>query len=332
MKILGIESSCDETAASVVDMKCRKILSNVISSQHSVHRKYGGVVPELASREHLGNVIPVIQDALEEAKLTLDDIEGIAVTHGPGLSGCLLVGLTAAKTLAWRRDLPMIGVNHLEGHLLAAFLEHPDLDYPYLGLIVSGGHTALYVMEGPDQRRSLATTRDDAVGEAFDKVAKLLDLGYPGGPALDKAARAYFGENPVAMPKAVMKDGSHDFSYSGLKTAVLTRMKKEANSLNKAALAAGFQDAAVSSLIDKTLAFAKSAGLDRIVVGGGVAANSQLREDLTAQAQEQGLKVFLVSPVLCMDNAAMIAYAGGLRLMAGERSALDLAALPNLAF
>jgi N6-L-threonylcarbamoyladenine synthase len=333
--ILGIESSCDETAASVVDLQGPRMLSNVISSQDAVHAKYGGVVPELASREHLKNLLPVLQSALDEAKVAAKDLAGIAVTYGPGLSGSLAMGLSAAKALAMGWQLPWIGVNHLEGHLCAAFLEHADLQYPYLGLVVSGGHTSLYAVEGLDKRERLASTRDDAAGEAFDKVAKLLDLGFPGGPALDRLAKAHTGGAKPQFPSALMKDKSPDFSYSGLKTSVLyylEREKREGRAPQKEAVASAFQDAALRPLIKRVLEAARQRGYTRIVVGGGVAANSLLRKELPELASAEGLKVFLSSIRLCVDNGAMIAYAGGMRLRRGERSNWNLGVEPNLAY
>jgi N6-L-threonylcarbamoyladenine synthase len=332
---LGLESSCDETAASVVDLDAPRVLSNVISSQNATHAKYGGVVPELASREHLRNLIPVLHAAMAEAGVGRQDLKGIAVTHGPGLSGSLAMGLSAAKALAMAWELPWIGVNHLEGHLSAAFLEHKDLQYPYLGLVVSGGHTSLYAVEGLGQHRRLASTRDDAAGEAFDKVAKLLDLGFPGGPALDKLAKAHQGGEAPSFPSALMKDKSLDFSYSGLKTSVLYYLRKEAEqgrTVAKEAVAASFQEAAIRPLIKRLFEAARQTGYTSIVVGGGVAANSLLRQELPLRAAEEGLKVFLSSIRLCVDNGAMIAYAGGMRLRRGERSELNLGVEPNLAY
>jgi N6-L-threonylcarbamoyladenine synthase len=330
--ILGIESSCDETAASVVDMQGPKMLSNVISSQTASHAKYGGVVPELASREHLRNLQQVLKAALGEAGVEASQLKGIAVTSGPGLAGSLAVGLSAAKALAMAWELPWIGVNHLEGHLLAAFLEHPDLSFPFLGLVVSGGHTSLYAVESRHERRRLASTRDDAAGEAFDKVAKLLGLGFPGGPALDKAAKLHQGGEQPQFPSALMKDKSLDFSYSGLKTSVLhylERERREGREPRLEAVAAAFQEAAVRPLVKRVLEAARQTGYTRIVVGGGVAANSLLRSELPARAAEAGLKAYTSSMRLCVDNGAMIAYAGGLRLLEGERSPWDLGVQPN---
>lgn len=333
--ILGIESSCDETAASVVDVEIPKLLSNVIASQNATHAKYGGVVPELASREHLRNLLPVLTAALGEAGVKPSELKGIAVTYGPGLAGSLAMGLSAAKALAMAWELPWIGVNHLEGHLNAAFLEHPDLTYPFLGLVVSGGHTSLYSVQSLDQRQRLASTRDDAAGEAFDKVAKLLDLGFPGGPALDKMAKGYSGGKTPEFPSAMMKDKSQDFSYSGLKTSVLyylERERREGREPSREAVAVAFQRAAVRPLIKRVLEASRQTGYTRIVVGGGVAANSLLRSELPEQAAAEGLKVYLSSIRLCVDNGAMIAFVGGMRLRRGEQSPWDLGVEPNLSY
>ena len=332
MKILGLESSCDETGAGIVDMATCKVLANVIASQHATHAVYGGVVPELASREHLRNLGPVVDSALRQAGLAMQDLDGLAVTHGPGLAGCLHLGLSAAKGLALATGLPWVGVNHLEGHLLAAFLEHPDLRYPYIGLIVSGGHTSLMDVRGPFERQRLAATRDDAAGEAFDKVAKLLDLGFPGGPAVDKLAGAYSGQG-IEFPRAKPKDGGAGFSYSGLKTAVRVHVDKAARSgqaVDKAAVAAGFQRAAIAPLVSRAVLAAQELGYTQVVAGGGVAANRLLRSQLQRACTEAGLTACLSSPALCADNGAMIAYAGGLRLAAGQRSAFDLGISPDL--
>jgi N6-L-threonylcarbamoyladenine synthase len=330
--ILGIESSCDETAASVVDMEGPKALSSVVSSQHATHARYGGVVPELASREHLRNLIPVVEAALGSAHCQSEDLEGIAVTRGPGLAGSLAMGLSFAKALAMAWEKPWIGVNHLEGHLLAAFLEHPRLSFPFVGLVVSGGHTSLYAVKSAEEHERLAVTRDDAAGEAFDKVAKLLGLGFPGGPALDKEAKKFPGGESPEFPAAMMKDKSLDFSYSGLKTSVLyylEGLKKEGKSPDKTAVASAFQEAAVKPLIKRVLEAARRTGYTRIVVGGGVAANSLLRSELPKEAAKEGFEVFQCSLGLCVDNAAMIAYAGGLRLARAERSDFALGVEPN---
>jgi N6-L-threonylcarbamoyladenine synthase len=332
MVVLGIESSCDETGAGLVDMAGPTVLANAVASQRSTHAAYGGVVPELASREHLRNLEPVVREALARAGLSMDRVDAIAVTRGPGLAGCLHLGLSAAKALAMALDKPWVGVNHLEGHLLAAFLERKDLGFPYVGLIVSGGHTGLVDVLGPFSRRRLDATLDDAAGEAFDKVAKLLDLGFPGGPALDALAQAHSGAG-VAFPKARPKDGGPGFSYSGLKTAVRTHVEKArrgGQEPDKAAVAAGFRAAAVEPLVDRAVQEALRLGYTRVVAGGGVAANLLLRDSLRAACREAGLEAVLCGPALCADNGAMIAYAGGLRLLQGQASPWDLGIDPNL--
>lgn len=332
--VLGIESSCDEMAAAVVDPRARRVLSSVVASQHEAHRPFGGVVPELASRQHLKDAGWVCADALKEAGVGLKDLAGVAATCGPGLAGSLLVGLGFAKGLAYFAGLPFLGVNHLEGHLLAAFLEHPGLDFPFVGLVVSGGHSSLYLAEARGRQRLLASTRDDAAGEAFDKVAKMLGLGYPGGPAVQRAAEACSGPG-VSFPRAGMKDHSLDFSFSGLKTAVLWHIKacrERGSEPDASAVAKGFQAAATEALIRNTLKACASEGCTRVVLGGGVAANARLRQALGERCKEAGIQLYCPSIPLCMDNAAMIAYAGGLRLLDGERSSFDLSVSPSLGF
>jgi N6-L-threonylcarbamoyladenine synthase len=332
MIVLGLESSCDETGAGIVDAGAKRILANVIASQHATHAVYGGVVPELASREHLKNLKPVVDAALAQAGLTLAQVDGIAVTAGPGLAGCLHLGVSAAKALALGTGKPLIGVNHLEGHLLAAQLEHPGLGFPYLALIVSGGHTSLLEVTGPFQRRRIDATLDDAAGEAFDKVAKLLELGFPGGPAVDALAEGQLGV-ALSFPQARPKDGGAGFSYSGLKTAVrvhVDQARRRGADVDKAAVAAAFQRAAIAPLVAKAVGSALSLGLGTVVAGGGVAANRLLRSELKAACDAAGLACALSSPALCADNGAMIAYAGGLRLMDGQRSPWNLGINPNL--
>ena len=333
MIVLGLESSCDETGAGLVDVEGKRVLANVIASQHATHATYGGVVPELASREHLRHLAPVVEAAFKQAGLSLADVDGLAVTSGPGLAGCLHLGLSAAKALALGSGKPWIGVNHLEGHLLAAFLEQPELEFPYLGLMVSGGHTSLLEVRGPFERRRIDGTLDDAAGEAFDKVAKLLELGFPGGPAVDALAGAYGGPGAVAFPRASPKDGGAGFSYSGLKTAVrvhVDKARRGGQGLDKAAIAAGFQQAAIEPLVRKAVESALALGLTRVVAGGGVAANRLLRSELQKACDAAGLACHLSSPALCADNGAMIAYAGGLRLLAGQRAPWDLGVNPSL--
>lgn len=327
MLVLAIESSCDETAAAVV-RDGREILSNVISSQISVHAEYGGVVPEIASRKHLESVTTVVSSAIREAQVTLADIEGVAVTQGPGLSGALLVGISVAKGLAFGRGIPLVGVNHIEGHLLAVFLERP-VEFPFIALAVSGGHSHLYRVDGVGAYRTLGQTVDDAAGEAFDKVGKLIGLPYPGGVAIDRLATQ---GDPCAIrfPRPLLHDGTFNFSFSGLKTAVLTHLKKHPEAATQGVndLAASFQAAVCDVLTQKTRAAMQATGITRLVVAGGVACNSALRRAMGELALEAGFELFLASPSLCSDNAAMIAVPGEFYLSRGFESGFDLDALP----
>lgn len=332
MLILGIETSCDETAAAVMDG--RKVLSSIVSSQVKMHEKYGGVVPELASREHLKNILPVIRQALHAASKSLDDIDLIAVTYAPGLIGSLLVGVSVAKSLAYAKGLPIIGVHHGEGHILAAQIEHTDIDFPYIALLVSGAHTSLYHVLGIGEYRLLGQTRDDAAGEAFDKVAKLLDLPYPGGPIIDRIAREG-NPNAISFPRA-QRDG-YDFSFSGIKTAVRNHvfLFKSADkgldpALNIRDVAASFQAAVVDVLVNKTIQAAIETGVRKIVLGGGVSANTSLRERMRREAEKMDIALYLPSPGLAIDNAAMIAYTGYVHYLRGEKSGLDLNARASL--
>jgi N6-L-threonylcarbamoyladenine synthase len=331
MIVLGIETSCDETAAAVLDGG-RKILSSVVASQDDVHGPYGGVVPELASRRHLEVIVPVVRRALAEAGMTLSDLDGIAVTQGPGLVGSLLVGCSAAKALSWAHGTPLVGVNHLEGHIYSAFLEERAPEHPFLALVVSGGHTALYVVEAPRRYVRVGQTRDDAAGEAFDKVAKLLGLGYPGGPAIERAAQ---GGNATAIrfPTASMSDGAPDFSFSGIKTAASLHVRKAGplSGSQVADVAASFQATVVKTLVRKSLRAGQRLGIRRLVLTGGVAANMALRQALGAECGERGWDLFIPSRALCTDNAAMIAAAGHDRLEAGERAPLTMNADPGMA-
>ncbi len=327
MLLLCIESSCDETAAAVV-RDGRDVLSSVVATQVDIHSRYGGVVPEIASRQHLQAIVPVVDEALERAALPLAAIEGIAVTRGPGLVGALLVGLCYAKALAFARKLPLAGVHHIEGHILAIQLERP-VDFPYLALAVSGGHTHLYRVDGIGCYTTLGHTIDDAAGEAFDKVAKLLGLPYPGGALIDRLARE--GDpRAVQFPRGLLHKDNCDFSFSGMKTAVATLLQKEEQEVTGGRLhdiCASFQEAVVEVLTRKTLRAAEQAGLSRIVVAGGVACNSGLRERFAQLAERSGLEVFFPSPALCADNAAMLGVPADYYLRTGRRERLDLNAL-----
>ena len=327
MLLLALESSCDETAAAVV-RDGRLVLSNVIASQISIHAEYGGVVPEIASRKHLESVSLVVEQALLEAGIRVCDLDGIAVTQGPGLAGALLVGISVAKGLSLGRGLPLVGVNHIEGHLLAVFLEKP-VEFPFIALAVSGGHSHLYRVDGVGRYTTLGQTLDDAAGEAFDKVAKMIGLPYPGGVAIDHLAAT---GNPLAIkfPRPLLHDGSYNFSFSGLKTAVLTHVGKFPDSKGAGVndLAASFQAAVCDVLTKKTAAAVAATGIKRVVVAGGVACNSALRLYMARFAAEQGVELSIPSPGLCSDNAAMIAVPGDFYLNAGFRSGFDLDALP----
>ena len=333
MIVLGIESSCDDSAAAV--LRDGVLLGSVVSSQDAVHGPYGGVVPELASRHHVRNVLPVIDAALRRAGLDLDAIDGVAVTRGPGLVGSLLVGLTVAKGIAQRRHLPLVGVNHLEGHLLAANLDRaPDdpVPFPFLALIVSGGHSGLYLAREAGDYACLGRTRDDAVGEAFDKAAKLLGLGYPGGPVIDRLARE--GDSAaIRFPRATLKRGRFDFSFSGFKTALRQYLAEyPASPATLPDVAASLQEALVDMLVGTTLEALVTTGVERLVVSGGVAANRRLRIRMSEAAGAIGVEVLFPSPAFCTDNAAMIALAGASRLARGADDGLDVNAEADLPF
>ncbi len=332
MLVLGIETSCDETSAAIAD-EYGQVKAVVVASQMEMHRVYGGVVPELASRQHSRDMARVVAETFSQAQCTWHDIEGVAATYGPGLMGALLVGLNYAKAAAMARQCPFIGINHLEGHLIAPELNHHPMPKPFIGLVASGGHTSLYLVQGEGLARYelLADTRDDAVGEAFDKVAKLLGLPYPGGPAIEKAAREAQGTLPrFSLPR--MKDGSLEFSYSGLKTAVRTlvdQIKKKGEPVPVAEIAAAFQATIVADLIQKTMAHMERHHAQGMVLTGGVAANQALRQAFAQAMARRGLPFFSPPVKWCTDNAAMIAVAGAKRLAAGQRSGWDLEAVPN---
>lgn len=328
MITLGIESSCDETSVAVVK-DGREILSNIISSQIEIHRLFGGVVPEIASRKHVSAILPVIDLALEEAKITLDDVDIIAATRGPGLIGALLVGLTAGRGLALATGKPFIGVNHIRGHVCANYLTHPDLEPPFVGLIVSGGHSYLIHVEDYIDFTLYGKTRDDAAGEAFDKVARAMDIGYPGGPVIDKLAKE--GEETYDLPRVMLERDSYDFSFSGLKTAVLNELnnaKQKGEEIRVADMATSFQNAVVDVLTEKTYRLAHELGEKKIVLAGGVSANSGLRAAMEKRGAEEGIEVYYPNPVLCTDNGAMIASVGYYSYMKGEDESVF--ADPNL--
>jgi N6-L-threonylcarbamoyladenine synthase len=322
MKILGIETSCDETAAAVVE-DGTKMLSNEIASQVEIHARYGGIVPEVASRQHTLSIIPIIRAAMQQANVEWQDLSAIAVTNGPGLAGSLLTGVNVAKAIALAQNLPLVGVNHLEGHMYANWLTGSRLQFPLICLIVSGGHSDLVLMKGHGDYTLLGRTRDDAAGEAFDKAARLLGLGYPGGPVIQKAAES--GKVNIPLPKSWIK-GTNDFSFSGIKSSLL-RLVTENNNINKADVAASFQAAVVDVLVTKTIDVAQEYNACQILLAGGVAANKHLRESLTARSP---FPVIIPPFILCTDNAAMIAACGYFRFQAGHTSDMALDVIPNL--
>ena len=329
--ILAIESSCDETAASVVK-NGRCVLSNIISSQIAIHTLYGGVVPEIASRKHIEKINQVVEAALKEADVTLDDIDAIGVTYGPGLVGALLVGVAEAKAIAYAKKKPLVGVHHIEGHVSANYIEHPDLEPPFLCEIISGGHTHLVIVKDYGSFEILGRTRDDAAGEAFDKVARAIGLGYPGGPKIDKLAKE---GNPHAIdfPRAHMEDAPYDFSFSGVKSAVLNHLNKcrmTGETIVEADIAASFQQAVVDVLVDNAIRAAKDYHMDRLAIAGGVASNGALRAAMEASCEKEGIRFYRPSPIFCTDNAAMIGVAAYYEYQKGTRHGWDLNAVPNL--
>ncbi len=329
MLLLALESSCDETAVAVV-RDGRKVLANLIASQVDLHAVYGGVVPELASRRHLEVINPLVAEALKTAGVTETDLEGVVVTRGPGLVGALLVGVSFAKAFAYARKLPLVGVHHIEGHILAIQLEQ-QVDYPFLAAAVSGGHTHLFRVDGIGHYKLLGRTVDDAAGEAFDKAAKMLGLGYPGGPVIDKLA-ADSDDGGIVFPRPMLKKKNFDFSFSGMKTAVLNylhSLEQQPDQTQTAQICAAFQAAVVDVITQKALRAANAEGLTRIVVAGGVACNRGLRTRFAQLAQQNGLQVYFPSPLLCADNAAMLAVAGDEYLRRGLRSPLDLNAVSS---
>ncbi len=329
--ILAIETSCDETAAAVVK-NGREVLSNTIYTQIALHTVFGGVVPEIASRKHIEKINTVIETALNEAEMTLDEMDAVAVTYGPGLVGALLVGVSAAKAIAYAAKKPLVGVHHIEGHISANYIENKDLEPPFLCMVASGGHSHLVLVEDYGKYQIIGRTRDDAAGEAFDKVARAIGLGYPGGPKIDKVSRQ---GNPHAMefPRAKIADSPYDFSFSGLKSAVLNYLNQcqmKGETVNQADLAASFQQAVVDVICQHTMKAAKDYGINKIALAGGVASNSHLRKQMQQECERRHMSFYRPSPGLCTDNAAMIGAAGYYDYIQGVRDGLDLNAVPNL--
>ena len=329
--ILSIESSCDETAAAVV-RNGREVISSVISTQVPIHTLYGGVVPEIASRKHIERVNQVIEQALQDAEMTLDDIDAIAVTRGPGLVGALLVGVSVAKAISYAKNIPLVGVHHIEGHICANYIEYPTLEPPFMCLVVSGGHTHLVNVSNYGEYEVLGRTRDDAAGEAFDKIGREIGLGYPGGPKIEAAAKEG-NPNAVDLPRAVVNDNVYDFSFSGLKSATLNylnsvRMKDE--EVNVPDVAASFQQAVVDALVEHAMLGATEYGAKKLAIAGGVASNSTFREAMKTACEDKGIEFFCPSKILCTDNAAMIGCAGYYEYINGRRDGLDLDAVPYL--
>lgn len=332
IRILAIESSCDETAAAVV-VNGRQVLSNVISTQIPIHTLYGGVVPEIASRKHIERINQVIEEALKEAHTSLDEIDAIGVTYGPGLVGALLVGLSEAKAISFAKDIPLVGVHHIEGHICANYIEDKTLEPPFLCLVVSGGHTHLVRVKDYGQYEILGRTRDDAAGEAFDKVARAIGLGYPGGPKIEQKAKE--GDpHAIPFPVAKVNDSAYDFSFSGLKSAVLNYIngaKMKGETVNEADIAASFQQAVIDALVGHAMHALDEFGGDKFAIAGGVASNGTLRAAMQEACEKRGVRFYHPSPILCTDNAAMIGAAAYYEYMAGRRDSMSLNAVPNLA-
>ena len=329
--ILAIESSCDETAAAVV-VNGRDLRSNVISSQIALHTLYGGVVPEIASRKHIEKINQVIEQALADAAMTLDDIDAIGVTYGPGLVGALLVGVAEAKAISYAKNIPLVGVHHIEGHIAANYIEHLDLEPPFMCLVVSGGHTHLVKVADYDKFEILGKTRDDAAGEAFDKVARAIGLGYPGGPKIDALAKEG-NRDAIAFPRAKVDGNEYDFSFSGLKSSVLNYLNQcemKQIEVNRADVAASFQYAVIDVLTTHAIHAVKESGMNKLAIAGGVASNSSLRKNLQEACEKEGIQFYHPSPIYCTDNAAMIGVAGYYAFRNGVRHGLDLNAVPNL--
>lgn len=329
--ILAIESSCDETAAAVVK-NGREVLSNVINTQIAIHTEYGGVVPEIASRKHIENINPVIRKALEDAGVTLDDIDAIGVTYGPGLVGALLVGVAEAKAIAFAKNKPLVGVHHIEGHISANYVENKELEPPFVALVVSGGHTHLVKVNDYGEYEIVGRTRDDAAGEAFDKVARAIGLGYPGGPKIDKLAKKG-NSDAIEFPRAHVDDAPYDFSFSGIKSAVLNYINSanmQGKEINRADVAASFQKAVVDALVSRAVRLTKECGMDKLAIAGGVASNSALRAAIQEECTKNNIRFYSPSPILCTDNAAMIGAAAYYEYIKGVRHGYDLNAIPNL--